>query len=194
MKAIAMIKLSLFFDKKACVKCYACLIACKMVHNYPPYPVSPPLAAPQGVSLLRILEYGPMIHKDKVNYHFQPITCKHCADPPCIKECPQTAIFKDPESGITLTDRENCIGCQLCLQVCPFNAPVYDADGKIALCDMCIARLKDGKKTACQSACPAGAIFVGTANEISAFKDKSNKKGDGMGTKSKQTCTAVTYQ
>jgi len=174
-------ELSLFFDKKTCVQCHACVTACKLVHNYPPYPVSPPLAEPEGVSLLRLLEYGPMISKDKVSYYFQPMTCMHCADPPCIIECPQSAIFKDPESGVTLTDREKCIGCQLCLQVCPFNAPCYDADGKIALCDMCIDRLKDGKKTACQSACPAGAIFVGTADEIRAFKDNSLKKeSDGI--------------
>lgn len=85
----------------------------------------------------------------------------HCEEAACIDGCPESAIYKDDEYGATLVDRETCTGCKLCFELCPYNVPRYDADGKLALCDMCIDRLRVGEKTACEAACPAKAIFYG---------------------------------
>ncbi len=169
-------KMAIYFKSDKCVKCYACVIACKLVHNYPPHPISPPVAEPEGVSLLRLYEYSSHVGDDNLGFHLQLVTCMHCDDAPCIEECSELAIYKDLEYGVTLTDKEKCIGCEICFDVCPINAPCYDENGKIALCDMCIDRLKAGKKTSCQSVCPAEAIFVGTAEEIRALKDNGLKK------------------
>ena len=47
---------------------------------------------------------------------------------------------------------------------------------KLHLCDLCIHRLAeegpDGRRTACEAACPARVIRVGTADEIAAMEGK----------------------
>jgi anaerobic dimethyl sulfoxide reductase subunit B (iron-sulfur subunit) len=162
---------AIFVDKDRCVGCYACVVACKMEHNLPPYPVHPPLASPKGPELIRVYQVGPRMRDDEVYQYFQPISCMHCLDAPCIKACPCSAIYKDTETGITLVNQDECIGCKSCLWVCPYGAPQF-YDGKLVLCDLCIHRLAEGRPTACEAACPARAIHVGTTDAISTLAGK----------------------
>jgi anaerobic dimethyl sulfoxide reductase subunit B (iron-sulfur subunit) len=142
------------------------------MHNTPPFPVSPPEAEPKGVRRVNVYQIGPFLDGDKVFQFFQPISCMHCADAPCIKVCPTSAIYKDAEFGVTLVNRDRCIGCRACLWVCPFGAPVFDEHGKLVLCDMCIDRLREGEKPACEAACQADAIKTGTMQEINDLQAK----------------------
>jgi Fe-S-cluster-containing dehydrogenase component len=107
-----------------------------------------------------------------VHQHFQPVLCMHCADAPCIPACPESAIYKDLETGITLVNEDKCKGCKSCLQACPYGAPQF-YDDKLNLCDLCIHRLAEqrrgGRRTACEAACPAKLIHVGTVDELSAM-------------------------
>lgn len=162
---------AILVDGDKCVGCYACVVACKLEHDLPPYPVSPPAGDPQGPELIRILRVGPQIRDDKVQRYFEAITCMHCPDAPCISACPTSAIYKDVETGITLVNEDECTGCEACLSVCPFGAPQF-YDGRLYLCDLCIHRLGEGRHTACEAACPARAIHVGTTDEISATARK----------------------
>jgi len=162
----------IFFDKDKCISCYSCVIACKVKNDSAPIPVCPPEADPYGPDRINIFQYGPFMDGDRVNQFFQPASCRHCADAPCIKNCPESAIYKDTQFNITLVDRTRCIGCQTCLQVCPFGAPAFDEMGKLTLCNMCIDRLKQELKTACEVACPAGAIKTGTDKEISIMQGR----------------------
>lgn len=165
-------KKAIFFDKDRCVGCYACIIACKMKHNAPPYPTSPPEGDPRGLSPINVHEYGPVIKGDRVFQFFQPLACMHCQDAPCIQACPVAAIFRDPEMDVVLVDREKCIGCKFCLWVCPYGAPHFDDVGKMVKCDMCVERLREGKRTACQTACIARAITVASPEEIAQIQAK----------------------
>ena len=160
----------LLYDKDKCISCYACVVACKVKHNTPPFPASPPESEPKGVRRLNVYQVGPFLNGDKVLQFFQPISCMHCADAPCIKVCPSGAIHKDAEFGVTLVNGGRCIGCRACLWVCPFGAPDFDKSGKLVLCDMCIDRVREGKKTACEAACPAQAIETGTIHEIAGLQ------------------------
>jgi Fe-S-cluster-containing dehydrogenase component len=138
-----------------------------------PYsPVSYGDAERKKRNLINVYQYGPVIHGDRVHQSFVCIACMHCEDAPCISVCPVFAIHKDPETGITLVDRNRCIGCKVCLWVCSYGAPSFDEEGKLILCDLCIDRLKEGKKAACEAACPARAILVGSPDEISEFQAK----------------------
>ncbi len=159
-------KKALFRDRDKCMSCMACLVACKVKHHSPPFPVFPPEAEPRGVNRVYVFQVGPVIEDEKVFQFFQPISCMHCADAPCIRVCPVSAIYKEKEYGITLVRTAKCIGCRACLWVCPFGAPSFDEEGKIVLCDMCIDRLREGKKAACEAACQAKAIKIGSAQEI----------------------------
>ena len=167
---------AIFIDREKCFGCYSCIVACKLEHNLPPHPVRPPNEDPKGPELIRIVEVGPQIHDDEVHYYFQPILCLHCLEAPCIEACPTSAIYRDIETGIILVKQDECNGCKFCLEVCPYEAPqLYE--GKLHLCDLCIHRLgerrREGRYTACEAACQARAIHVGTTDEISVIAGKN---------------------
>lgn len=162
---------AMFVDNKKCIGCYSCVVACKLQNGLPPYPARPPEGNPTGPNLMRVHEVGPVFDGERVTYYFQPISCMHCLDAPCIKACPCNALYKDGETGVTLVDRDKCIGCKLCLSSCSFGAPQFHED-KAYLCNLCIHRVpiegEAGKKAACEAICQARAIFVGDTEQISA--------------------------
>jgi len=70
-----------------------------------------------------------------------------------------------------MVDRERCIECKACLWICPYGAPRFN-DGKMVLCNLCIDRLREGKKTACEAACQASAITVVPHEEIAELRSR----------------------
>ncbi len=162
-------EIAILVDYEKCIMCNACVVACKMEHNLPPYPTSPPVSEPEGPNFISVFQIGPEIRDGKVNQAFVAIPCMHCVNPPCMAVCPTKAISKN-SNGVTQIDRDRCIGCRFCLWACPYGSPQMTPEGKIALCDLCIHRLEQGKKTACQAACVAKCIHVGTTNEMSRIR------------------------
>jgi len=96
-----------------------------------------------------------------------PISCRHCADPKCIKACPEDAINKRLEDGIVLVDRSKCTGCRQCLSACPFGAPQFGEDGLLQMCNFCLDRTEKGLDPVCMEACPMRALYAGTTEELS---------------------------
>ncbi|MDO9351115.1 MAG: FAD-dependent oxidoreductase, partial [Deltaproteobacteria bacterium] len=43
--------------------------------------------------------------------YFKPLFCHHCEDAPCALACPESAITKDPKTGVVLVNSEKCNGC-----------------------------------------------------------------------------------
>lgn len=67
-----------------------------------------------------------------------PMTCKQCADAPCLNVCPVKAIYRDEEFGKVRVDHDICIVCRSCVAVCPFGAMNYNPwDVKVFKCDLC---------------------------------------------------------
>jgi Fe-S-cluster-containing hydrogenase component 2/thioredoxin reductase len=62
-----------------------------------------------------------------------PISCRHCEQPHCMKDCPPNAI-KRSENGEVFID-DTCIGCGNCQVNCPYGVirMVYDAPKKPGL-------------------------------------------------------------
>ena len=161
-----MTRKSVFRDMDLCVNCKACIVACKVKHGSAPHVMGSMIAEPRGLNLLQVYASGPELRNDRVIQAFVGIACMHCEDAACLNVCPSSAIHKDSQTGITLVDKNRCLGCKACLWACPFGVPAYDQHGKLALCDLCVDRLREGKKTACEAACQARAIFVGSPEEI----------------------------
>ncbi|MFH1123760.1 MAG: 4Fe-4S dicluster domain-containing protein [Pseudomonadota bacterium] len=176
-----MTRKSVFRDPDLCVDCKACLIACKVKHMSPPYPTSPAVSEPRGLNLIHVYQFGPVIDGAGVNQSFVTIACMHCEDAPCLRVCPTSAIYKDTPTHITMVNRDKCIGCKACLWICPYGAPSFDEDGKLALCDLCIDRLREGKKAACEATCQAMAIFIGSPEEIAELRAKKAVDRIGRG-------------
>ena len=96
-------------DLGRCVGCQTCTIACKMENGLPP-----------GTLWRTVLDVESGAFPD-VQRQFFPLTCMHCADPPCHDACPTTAT-KVRADGIVWIDNDLCIGCGSCVVACPYRA------------------------------------------------------------------------
>ncbi|MEA4901581.1 4Fe-4S dicluster domain-containing protein [Desulfitobacterium sp.] len=147
---------TLYVDTRRCMNCRACETACKLENGVP--------AGPRWTMVTEVEVTQDGVDKTM----FLPMPCLHCGDPACLKACPTGAISKRTVDGIVLVDKEKCIGCRQCLWACQFGVPQFGPDNKMEKCTLCVHRFDDGlTETACQKACQAEAIMVGTVDEIS---------------------------
>lgn len=92
--------------------------------------------------------------------------CHHCVEPGCVDGCPVLAYDKDPLTGIVRHLDDQCIGCQYCIFMCPYEVPKYsEKRGIVRKCDMCHQRLAHGEAPACVQACPSEAIRITVVNQ-----------------------------
>jgi carbon-monoxide dehydrogenase iron sulfur subunit len=147
-----------------CLACKSCEIACAVAHS-------------KSKELQEAIAESPkpqrMLSVESVGEYGVPIQCRHCEDAPCITVCPTSAIHRDSDRAPVLIDKERCIGCKMCLMVCPFGVIDIMRDGKAAVkCDMCIERTKAGQEPACVEACPTKALMMCSEKELTADKRK----------------------
>lgn len=136
-------------DMEKCVSCGACAVACMDQNDTDPLNGDVPF---RSVYTLEE-QVG-----ERIRYTNLSMACMHCADAPCVAGCPTVSLRKDPDSGLTLYDPINCIGCHSCAMACPFGAPSFDGEGKMVKCDGCVERLRRGMVPACVRVCPTGAL------------------------------------
>ncbi|NJE04163.1 4Fe-4S dicluster domain-containing protein [Thermococcus sp. MV11] len=131
--------MKLLVDFNACIGCETCEAVCDFIHDGRPN--IRVVFASNGVGV--------------------PISCRHCDDAPCMAVCPVNAITRDRDGAVVI-NHEKCIGCLMCLSVCPFGAISYEPVVKVVYkCDMCAERRAEGLKPACHEMCPANAIYYG---------------------------------
>jgi Fe-S-cluster-containing dehydrogenase component len=131
-------RFELSIDHEACWGCRTCEVACKQEHD-----------APDGVRLIAVVEDGPQMVDGTLDTVFLVRVCRHCDDAPCEDACPEGAIERR-DDGIVVLDQERCTGCQACLEECPYDAIVFDADAGVARkCNLCHNRVDRGLIPAC---------------------------------------------
>ncbi len=103
----------LIIDADLCIGCDNCEKACAETHN--------------GISRLD-RESGPTF----ANVHI-PVSCRHCEQPHCMKDCPPNAIHRSATGEVYIDD--SCIGCGNCEANCPYDVikMSYEAPGKPSL-------------------------------------------------------------
>lgn len=156
-------QLGFYIDQSSCSGCKACQTACKDKND---------------------LEYGQLFRQvtetcggtftpkgsaytQDVFAYYTSISCNHCDNPLCVKNCPKGAMHKRPEDGVVVVDQEKCTGCRICVKVCPYGAPQYSTvKQKVTKCDFCLDMLAKGEEPACVAACPLHAIKFGEIQEL----------------------------
>lgn len=89
----------LIIDQSLCVGCDNCEKACAETHG--------------GISRLN-REEGPTYARIHI-----PISCRHCEQPHCMKDCPPNALRRAPSGEVYIDD--SCIGCANCQSNCPYG-------------------------------------------------------------------------
>lgn len=153
-------------DLNRCVGCLGCIVACKTVND-----------VRIGNYRNQILRQGPFPREEggnwpEVDMYFLPVSCQHCTSPECVTVCPTGASRINEEDGTVQIDREQCIGCGLCLTACPYGCRYVDVDTSVAeKCDLCASITSEGGLPQCVTQCGGMARWYGDLDEgIDGFK------------------------
>lgn len=158
------------FDPEKCCACHGCSVACMDQND---------TDVEAGELPLRKIFDVELLDRGELECVYLSTACMHCDDAPCVMACPSGCLKKDLETGMTVYDNTNCIGCRSCGMACPFGAPRYQlGDGKMVKCDGCAQRLKAGLEPACVRACTFGALRC--MSEAEYQQDTSAKAFDMM--------------
>jgi anaerobic carbon-monoxide dehydrogenase iron sulfur subunit len=133
-------QLKIFPEK--CIGCKSCELACSLKNEGEMNP---------GKSRITMLFF----HEGTYPLPYcLPLTCRQCADAPCLASCPVDAISRLKNVSKTVViDGEACIKCGRCVSACPFGAMYFNAEERLPYkCELC------GGDPACVSLCPTGAI------------------------------------
>jgi molybdopterin-containing oxidoreductase family iron-sulfur binding subunit len=153
-------KFIMVIDLARCKNLKKCQSACNHMHQVHP-----------GQNWIKVLG---MEDADHTAPYWQPTTCMHCDEPPCVKVCPVDATFKR-QDGIVLIDSDRCIGCRFCMAACPYSTRVFSWEepvltqevaeqsyscetsmpqkkGTVGKCDFCPDMTRKGELPNCVSA------------------------------------------
>jgi tetrathionate reductase subunit B len=162
-------------DLTKCIGCKACTIACKTEFD-----------VRIGVFRASVKEYEEGKYPN-TKRTFLPWLCNHCESPVCITQCPvdeidasftypdgrkvhykKRATFQRPD-GTVLVDQDRCIGCGLCVKLCPYKVRYLDPVKDIAdKCSLCVHRLEAGIVPSCVNTCQGNARLAGDLNDTSS--------------------------
>ena len=152
-----MSKMGFYFNQKKCVGCRTCQVACKDKNDLE-----------VGELFRHVTSYQAGKCPNAMLYHYAA-TCNHCMDPACVAACPNGAMYVDEEDGTVQHDDTKCLGCQYCVEACPYSVPVYIEELNLThKCDACKQLRDAGEPPACVAACPMRALEFGPYDELLA--------------------------
>ena len=144
----------LLVDTKKCGGCETCMLVCTLAH-----------CGRSNVNLSRLqLTKNPLGH---FPLDLAQNQCRQCPYPSCVEACPTKAMHVDPESHVRLVEEDKCVGCERCIEACPFTPARVQwnfEDRHAQKCDLCQEtpfwdeQGGPNGKQACVEACPMHAI------------------------------------
>ncbi len=148
-------RFAMVIDLRKCIGCHACAVACKSEFGVP-------LGAWR--SAVKEAESGKF---PATKRSFLPWLCNHCANPPCVKACPtdpKATIAR--EDGAVIVKDELCIGCEKCVEACPYGARYMHPKTEIVeKCTFCVHRVDQGVVPSCVNTCQGEARIFGDLND-----------------------------
>jgi Fe-S-cluster-containing hydrogenase component 2 len=130
-------------DPAKCIGCRICESACSATKTGSFDP---------NLSRIRVVRIEPIT--------MMAISCRLCADAPCIIACPRDALTRSERNGTIMVDTDKCDGCGWCVEACDFGAVVLNPQAKKAeICNLCEDQ-EDGPR--CVQFCPKEALSLAT--------------------------------
>ena len=155
-------RLAFYFDSSSCSGCKTCQMACKDKNDLGPGQVWRRIYEVTGGGWKK---RGTTWRQNVFAYNLS-MSCNHCEDPICVKNCPTHALFKRAD-GIVQIDKDLCIGCKYCSWVCPYGAPQFNPEkGVMGKCDFCADYIDQDKNPSCVDACPMRALDFGDYQDL----------------------------
>ena len=138
----------LVIEPENCTGCRTCEAVCSLFHEQRCNPAE---------SRIGVVKYEAGL--------YIPVTCQNCNSMPCGVVCPTNAISRNEEIGLVAVNYDLCVGCRMCLVVCPFGAMGSDVCGEgVIKCDLC------GGDPLCVEFCETKALRFLDAAEWGASK------------------------
>jgi len=160
-----------------CLACKSCELACAVAHSKSKVLEEAVAESPKPQRMVTV---------ESADEFAVPIQCRHCEAPLCVEICPTGAIQRQNEQSPVTVDQDLCIGCKLCMLICPFGVLQIGPEGRaIIKCDMCQQRLEDGQQPACVEACPTKAMKIMSFKELTKPKRAAASKQLAEETKKK---------
>lgn len=138
----------IFVRLSRCVGCRQCEISCALMHS-------------ESHDIHRAVWERPLprqrVRVTREAGEYFPLRCFHCEDAPCVEACISGAMRIDEDVGRVYNDTSRCVGCHMCVMVCPYGSiQIHDGE-KVALkCDRC----PDEEEPACVRDCPTRALLI----------------------------------
>jgi len=140
-----------FLPEDVCVSCNLCELACSFYH--------------EGVINPRRsrIQIHRAITDEAGNYWDYPVVCRQCEPAYCVEACPVECFEINETTGTYNVIPEDCIGCEFCVEACPWGEIFMDMHSKVALkCDLC-----GDAEPQCVKICPSGVLrLVEVSQEI----------------------------
>ena len=138
-----------YVELDRCIACFSCEQACQFHQAEQDSSMSPNI----------------FVHVDIERRRINTGTCLQCETALCMEVCPTNAITRDPQTSAVVVDKENCLGCGICVAACPFGyMQIDDTCCKATKCDLC------GGDPKCVQMCMAKALHFGSINSLAEHK------------------------
>lgn len=150
----------LLVRSERCVGCKSCELACAVAHS-------------QSKQLFATIFEPELPHKrvfvETDGEVVMPLQCRQCSDTPCVQACMAGAVRVDSDTGLVQVKTEKCVGCWMCVMVCPFGAITEGSTHQVVKCDRC---RELAYEPACVSACPTKALQL---DEVAGYASGTRK-------------------
>jgi len=133
-----------FVNEKWCLGCHLCEYHCAFAAMHEKH----------MEDALRDVKIHPRIQIEQRGDISFAVSCRHCAEPLCVKGCITGALSVD--DGVITIDKTRCVSCYTCILSCPYGAISPSEDGAVQKCELCV-QSSDGSP-ACVKGCPNSTI------------------------------------
>lgn len=138
----------IYVNEDYCIGCRLCEIHCLVQHSKSKKIIKAfKEEAPEILPRLTVEEDGALSFA---------MPCRHCVEPRCLEACITGALRREEQTGAVLCDEEKCVGCWMCVMVCPFGAVRRNTAQRKAAskCDLCYGE----QVPLCVANCPNEAL------------------------------------